>query len=58
MQPDRIIERYKDDMDYTDFANGEKRLMKKDDPNFNPNIDDVKYHSNKLLELLQSFNTD
>ena len=25
MQPDRIIERYKDDMDYTDFANGEIR---------------------------------
>ena len=25
MQPDRIIERYKDDMDYTDFANGKTR---------------------------------
>ena len=28
MQPDRIIERYKDDMDYTDYANGEKRCDK------------------------------
>ena len=28
MQPDRIIERYKDDMDYTDFANGETRNEK------------------------------
>ena len=28
MQPDRIIERYKDDMEYTDFANGEKRCEK------------------------------
>ena len=27
MQPDRIIERYNDDMDYTDFANGETRYM-------------------------------
>ena len=25
MQPDRIIERYKDDMEYTDFANNETR---------------------------------
>ena len=28
MQPDRIIERYKDDMEYTDFANGETRYEK------------------------------
>ena len=28
MQPDRIIQRYKDDMDYTDFANGETRYDK------------------------------
>ena len=27
MQPDRIIQRYNDDMDYTDFANGETRYM-------------------------------
>ena len=26
MQPDRIIERYKDDMEYTDFANGKTRF--------------------------------
>ena len=25
LTPDKIIEKYKDDMDYTDFANGEKR---------------------------------
>tara|TARA_R100001443_G_scaffold112937_1_gene127062 strand:+ start:1507 stop:1962 length:456 start_codon:yes stop_codon:yes gene_type:complete len=28
MQPDRIIERYKDDMEYTDFANGKTRYEK------------------------------
>ena len=28
LTPDKIIERYKDDMDYTDFANGETRNEK------------------------------
>ena len=31
MQPDRIIERYSDDMDYTDFANGETRYNRSED---------------------------
>ena len=47
--PDEIISKYisKDDpMEYTDFAKGQTRL-------YNSKSDDVKYHSNKLLELLQ-----
>ena len=28
LTPDKIIEKYKDDMDYTDFANGKKRCDK------------------------------
>jgi len=28
LTPDKIIKRYKDDMEYTDFANGEKRCEK------------------------------
>ena len=34
LTPEKIIERYKDDMEYTDFANGKTRLMKCEDPNF------------------------
>ena len=33
MQPSRIIERYEDDMDYTDFANGETRKQYQDKRN-------------------------
>ena len=47
--PNEIISKYvsKDDpMEYTDFAKGQTRL-------YNSKSDDVKYHSNKLLELLQ-----
>ena len=43
MQPDRIIERYKDDMDYTDFANGEIR-----------HEDSKISAARKLIDLLQS----
>ena len=49
--PDEIISKYvskEDPMEYTDFAKGQTRL-------YNSKSDDVKYHSNKLLELLQSF---
>jgi hypothetical protein len=38
LKPSKIIEKYKTDMEYTDFANGEKRLMKAEDPNFNPHL--------------------
>ena len=34
LKPEKIISKYMDDMDYTDFANGETRLMKCEDPNF------------------------
>jgi len=33
MQPSRIIERYEDDMEYTDFANGETRKQYQDQRN-------------------------
>jgi hypothetical protein len=39
LKPEKIISKYMEDMDYTDFANGEKRLMKAEDPNFNPSLD-------------------
>ena len=42
MQPDRIIERYKDDMDYTDFANGEIRNDRNTESNkVNLSLDNV-----------------
>ena len=34
MTPEQILEKYTEDMDYTDFANGKTRLMKCEDPNF------------------------
>ena len=42
-RPERIIEKYKDDMDYTDFANGEIR-----------NEDSKIAAARKLLDALQS----
>lgn len=48
MTPDEVIKKFEDDMEYTDFANGETRLQQS-------NNDDVKYHANKLLTLLQKF---
>ena len=44
-RPERIIEKYKDDMDYTDFAKGVTRYD-------SGKADDVKYHSNKLIDIL------
>ena len=32
--PQQVIDKYTDNMDYTDFANGKTRLMKCEDPNF------------------------
>ena len=34
MTPKQILEKYTEDMDYTNFAAGETRLMKCEDPNF------------------------
>ena len=34
LTPAKVISRYMSDYEYTDFANGEKRLMKSEDPNF------------------------
>ena len=48
MTPDEILAKYSDDMEYTDFANGETRFKQGTN-------EDVKYHANKLLTLLQKF---
>ena len=49
-----------EDYDYTDFANGEKRLMKSQDPNFNPeytkkeiaDFNGVMSHAQKIIDIL------
>ena len=48
MTPDEVLAKYTDDMDYTRFDKGQTRYMQ-------GQSDDVKYHSNKLLEILQKF---
>ena len=48
LTPDEILAKYTDDLEYTDFANGETRLLQGTN-------EDVKYHANKLLTLLQKF---
>ena len=48
MTPDEVLEKYKDDLEYTNFADGETRYLQS-------TKEDVKYHSNKLLKLLQKF---
>jgi hypothetical protein len=48
MTPDEILAKYADEMEYTRFDKGQTRYTQ-------GKSDDVKYHSNKLLELLQSF---
>ena len=48
LKPEKIISRYMsqdDPMDYTDFANGATRYK-------SGKADDVKYHSNKLIDIL------
>ena len=55
MQPDRIIERYKDDMEYTDFANGEIR----NDRNSKSNqVNLSKDNAKRLIDILTSSITD
>ena len=46
MTPDEIIKKYAEDMEYTDFAHGQTRYMQ-------DQSEDIKYHSDKLLKLLQ-----
>jgi len=48
MTPDEVLAKYKDDLEYTNFADGETRFQQ-------GNNEDVKYHANKLLTLLQKF---
>ena len=49
MTPDEILEKYEDKtLEHTDFANGETRYLQGTN-------EDVKYHANKLLTLLQKF---
>ena len=44
LTPDKIIQRYEDDMDYTDFANDETRFNQ-------ANKEDGLYHARKLVDL-------
>jgi len=49
MTPDELLEKFEDKtLEHTDFANGQTRLQQ-------GNNEDVKYHANKLLTLLQKF---
>ena len=51
LTPDKIIEKYSDDMDYTDFANGEIRTDR------NPESNRVKLshkNANKIIDILTS----
>jgi hypothetical protein len=45
LTPEKIISKYMDDMDYTDFANGATRYT-------SGKADDVKYHSKRLIDIL------
>jgi len=47
LKPEKVISKYMEDMEYTDFANGETRFMK-------GKCEDIEYHSNKLMELLKN----
>ena len=49
MTPDEVLEKFEDKtLEHTDFANGETRFQQGSN-------EDVKYHANKLLTLLQKF---
>ena len=51
LKPEKIISKYMDDMEYTDFANGETRLKAAD------KLDGL-YHANKLVDIFSKSNTD
>lgn len=48
MTPDEVLAKFADEMEYTRFDKGETRLQQGTN-------EDVKYHANKLLTLLQKF---
>lgn len=48
MTPDEILAKYADEMEYTKFDEGQTRYTQ-------GQSEDIKYHSNKLLTLLQKF---
>lgn len=45
LKPEKVISKYMDTMDYTDFANGETRYKELD-------VDKIKQHSAKLIDML------
>ena len=47
-KPEHIIKTYKDDMDYTNFANGKTRYD-------TGNADNIKYHSKRLVDILTGY---
>ena len=46
LKPEKIISKYMDDMEYTDFANGATRYD-------SGKADDIEYYSGKLLDVLK-----
>tara|TARA_A100001015_G_scaffold2475_1_gene3271 strand:+ start:260 stop:766 length:507 start_codon:yes stop_codon:yes gene_type:complete len=48
LTPNKIIDKYKEDMEYTRFDKGQTRYIQ-------GKSDDVKYYTDKLIELLQNF---
>ena len=48
LKPEKIISKYMQDMEYTDFANGVTRYRAE-------KAGEVKYHTNKLIDILTSF---
>ena len=51
LTPDKIIEKYKDDMDYTDFANGEIRNDRNTESN---KVNLSKDNAKRLIDILTS----
>jgi hypothetical protein len=45
LKPEKIISKYMDDMEYTDFTNGETRYTQHEK-------DDGLYHARKLVDIL------
>ena len=56
LKPEKIISKYMDDMDYTDFANGEKRIddcFKQDETKEEiADFNGVMSHARKIIDIL------
>jgi hypothetical protein len=56
LKPEKIISKYMDDMDYTDFANGEKRFNELDSEEYTKkeiaDFNGVMSHARKIIDIL------